>query len=667
MSSKQKQKQKSRAAIKSNKDLKNNNYVQYFILGITAVIFYIYSNGFNFIQDDSFITFRYVKNFTEGNGLVFNIGERVEGYTCFLWVIFLSFVKLIGANFISISQSIGILFSIAALFFTFKISSDIFEKPGNEVYKTGLNILAVLLLLSNGALAYWSVSGMETSMFTFLVTLGIYFYLKESRSKSKFDYSSLILLLASLTRPEGVVIFTVTLIHKIVFTIRENSKNEEKENLSKILFSKQNLKWLGMFLIPGLIYMIWRLSYFGYLLPNTFYAKTGSSIEYFKTGLDYFIEFSKTYGIYGILYIPVLFSLRNNKNFREIIYLISIYIIFSLYIISVGGDVLRPSRFFVPILPVFYLLVQEGLYIIVIRMTGEVKLKAVTLICLVTIIIAGYYTYKTQYDTIKKYSELENGLVEKMKISAQWLKKKSQENGKPLTVAATTIGAISYYSETNLIDMLGLTDKEIAHNPKPIHEISENASIGWKERQYNVDYVISRKPDYIYFSTGMKPSAYAERGLFTNDEFIKYYYPYYFAVKEYKFQECIYKRKNENDFTAKEFQPNPKYSKTFVNLYNQAINTSRDKNKLQEALNLFNQTIEVSPPNFSGANQMIGDIYTQLKNKDKAIQNYQIAVEKNDFDVMAQTYLYQYHYENGDTIISKKIFEKLKKIDPDLF
>jgi len=35
--------------------------------------------------DDAYISFRYVRNFVEGRGLVFNPGERVEGYTNFLW------------------------------------------------------------------------------------------------------------------------------------------------------------------------------------------------------------------------------------------------------------------------------------------------------------------------------------------------------------------------------------------------------------------------------------------------------------------------------------------------------------------------------------------------------------------------------------------------------
>ena len=93
-------------------DIRTYGYV---ILGILAVILYYYSKVFNFIQDDSFITYRYVKNFTEGNGLVFNIGEKVEGYTCFLWVILLSGVKSFGFNFISASQVLGIISSVLTL------------------------------------------------------------------------------------------------------------------------------------------------------------------------------------------------------------------------------------------------------------------------------------------------------------------------------------------------------------------------------------------------------------------------------------------------------------------------------------------------------------------------------------------------------------------------
>ncbi|MEZ4824399.1 MAG: hypothetical protein R2942_19210 [Ignavibacteria bacterium] len=58
-------------------------------------VFIVICTNNKFIQDDAFISFRYVQNFVDGNGLVFNIGERVEGYANLLWVLILSvFVKM---------------------------------------------------------------------------------------------------------------------------------------------------------------------------------------------------------------------------------------------------------------------------------------------------------------------------------------------------------------------------------------------------------------------------------------------------------------------------------------------------------------------------------------------------------------------------------------------
>ena len=60
------------------------------ILLAIAIIFVIHCLSLDFTQDDAYISYRYAENFIQGNGLVFNPGERVEGYTNFLWIILLS-------------------------------------------------------------------------------------------------------------------------------------------------------------------------------------------------------------------------------------------------------------------------------------------------------------------------------------------------------------------------------------------------------------------------------------------------------------------------------------------------------------------------------------------------------------------------------------------------
>ena len=62
----------------------------------------------DFFKDDAFISFRYARNLAAGNGLVFNVGERVEGITNFLWTIsFVPFSRL-GVDLVQVSQLLGI-------------------------------------------------------------------------------------------------------------------------------------------------------------------------------------------------------------------------------------------------------------------------------------------------------------------------------------------------------------------------------------------------------------------------------------------------------------------------------------------------------------------------------------------------------------------------------
>ena len=60
---------------------------------LTATVFAVAVFVFDFwryagyLIDDTYISLRYAKNLVDGLGLVFNPGERVEGYTNFLFVL----------------------------------------------------------------------------------------------------------------------------------------------------------------------------------------------------------------------------------------------------------------------------------------------------------------------------------------------------------------------------------------------------------------------------------------------------------------------------------------------------------------------------------------------------------------------------------------------------
>ena len=66
------------------------------------------------VQDDAFISFRYAANLLDGHGLVYNPGERVEGYTNFLWTVLMAAAMGAGANPV-LASVVGGMASAAAL------------------------------------------------------------------------------------------------------------------------------------------------------------------------------------------------------------------------------------------------------------------------------------------------------------------------------------------------------------------------------------------------------------------------------------------------------------------------------------------------------------------------------------------------------------------------
>lgn len=660
---------------------KENKTIVYFLLTALCAIFVYLCQETKFIQDDAYITFRYVLNFLDGNGLVFNAGERVEGYTNFLWLILLIMFSYLKLDIISLSQYLSLGFGILVLVFTYKISSLITLNSGvsqakkgktsieQPVYADLLNLIPVVILVFMGAYNYWAISGMESTMFIAFALMGVYYYLKD-RDEDKVNYKfPLFILIASLTRPEGMFLFGLIILHKVFITAKENWSN--KPEILKKLFSKNNLISYAVFVIPTILYILFRLSYYGYPFPNTYYAKTGFSSVYMNAGLEYLWNFLKAYMLFGIVLVVPVFLLKRKENFFEITFLYFVSIVYTIYVVSVGGDVLPLHRFFLPVAPFILILFGKAMTLFFNYLKNNVTSGNPTpafLIVMALICAYAWYNYSNQKEAVEKSTQLENGLVEKMKIAGGWFKQRQVQKGSNLTIAATTIGAVSYYAGTKVlvVDMLGLTDETVAHNPQIIPEISEGY-IGWKERNYNVGYILSRKPDYIYFSTGIKPSAYGERALFTESEFLKYYFPYYFTIKELQFTDIAYKRKSDTEAAAyKELPPNPEYKKSFINYYPGGMNVSRDKTKLQEAIGLFQNVLKYGPPNFSTPYQFIGEIYMQQGNRQEALKNFEKAVEIDDYNMLSHYYLYQMSAEKGDTAKANMHIQKIQKYDPEL-
>ena len=79
------------------------------------------------LMDDAFISFRYAKNLANGLGLVFNPGEKVEGYTNFLWVMILGLSEYLGLGILTASKIFAGAATFGTLLTLFFLARHLFE------------------------------------------------------------------------------------------------------------------------------------------------------------------------------------------------------------------------------------------------------------------------------------------------------------------------------------------------------------------------------------------------------------------------------------------------------------------------------------------------------------------------------------------------------------
>ena len=62
-----------------------------------------------FLTDDALISLRYTERLLQGEGLTWNDGERVEGYSNLLWVLILAVPGLLGLDLVGSAVGLGLL------------------------------------------------------------------------------------------------------------------------------------------------------------------------------------------------------------------------------------------------------------------------------------------------------------------------------------------------------------------------------------------------------------------------------------------------------------------------------------------------------------------------------------------------------------------------------
>ncbi len=437
--------------------------------------------------DDAFITFRYAENIVAGNGAVYNAGERVEGYTSFLWVMIMAAGKWAGFDIVRFSIILGHFFSLGCLLLL------AFSHKFVEGLKKEFSIVGTLLLGTSLIFLPWGRSGMEVSLFTFLITLDVLYYL---RIRVDLDLKKTMAIgflcgLTTLTRPEGIVIFGVIAIDQLF--------SRKRENHPAILILAFCAIYMPFFL--------WRLSHYGYPLPNTFYVKVGFHASQVFRGIKYLTKFAIAGMAISLPIVDPVLILSWFGKYRKFSILTIIAGVYLLCVILIGGDSMPALRFIAPIMPVICLLSA-----IFISMLGQRKFVVIY------VLAAILYSFGTSnffyvYAQIKTDKAVEYG-----KDVGLWLKNNTASD---ITVALNAAGAIPYYSGLKTIDMLGLNDIHIAHHSAP------TLGSGWPgHEKADASYILSKNPDLIILGSGygtLIAGFPSDKQLFSNPQFFEDY------------------------------------------------------------------------------------------------------------------------------------------------
>lgn len=429
--------------------------------------------------DDAYISYRYGWNLVHGNGLIYNPGERVEGYTNFLWTLLSAASLRLGLVPSTVALTGNIALSLGLVALTWRLG----VRLSGRRYIWPATCCS-LLVIDTAILSYGARgSGMESMLFAFLVMLAAdLIYSENPARKESYILGGLALALATLTRPEG------WLVAGLFIGVRLLQMWKGKE-----AWRQATLYTLLPFLVVVLPYEVWRISYYGFLFPNTFYAKTGASLALVRRGMEHFSFFAGDHWLPVALTVLgiVMCILRWRRS--SVLAALGAYVLLqTLYIIWLGGDHFPGWRFFVPIIAPALLVAQETARrgIALLPSGGLLRPIVTGFALLVTLVyINNTLWLEESKGFLAATTRLHTAYVERWGSAGLWLK----ANTTPGTwTAAKGAGAIAYYSERPTVDMFGLTDLHIGHL-----EIPDMGERNAGHDKTDPAYVLSRRPAYI--------------------------------------------------------------------------------------------------------------------------------------------------------------------------
>lgn len=431
--------------------MKKVNYAPLLLFCPVLFAFYFGYVWRGYQLDDALIYLRYIKNFQEGYGLVYNPGERFNGLTS----PFFTFCMLAGSFFVQNLQILSVVTSICFLVATGYIASKLFAR---SLFGQLLTMLSIV-----GFGYFYSTIGMETPLFLLLIVLSLYLYQKDS------DYFVISLAFLVITRSEGIFLAIPICLDYLI-------------RYKKIPKASYVASGLVILALPFILNKL----YYGDFLAVTGSAKIGQGKSGFWGYGWIFFQAEHLFGFFSgnrliaaaLLGMAFLGASLLRQNRLVIISLVFVALLLGFYgLLNIPNYHWYYAPFFLFAL-IFACVAIEWL---VLQCWQTQKLGLKSLASLALIFCLGFY--------FKNTMPWESGFRNEAYIQiGRWLKANTPKNA---SVAMVEVGTVGWYADRRIIDILGLT------NPFNADYIAKGDADSWPIH-YQPDYILTHSPLWIH-------------------------------------------------------------------------------------------------------------------------------------------------------------------------
>lgn len=399
--------------------------------------------------DDAYITLRFARNFLRGHGPVFNVGERVEGYSNFAWMVMLAAVGRAGVPMAIAMKVLSFGAGLATLFLVRRLAAAWFGSRAAIA-------TATLLLGTSSFFAVWAVDGLETMFYTLLLTALAAALIQDGPRALRIG---VLAGLVTLTRPEGALF---ALLAVGILAARTGWRS--------------GLRALAPVALCGLGYEAFRLLYFGELASNVARVKMHPGLDTAALGLRHLLAFDSAS---GHLVLPAallgIAATRKIGRFGTLVLFLEAQVLF---LMLSGGDFMFGYRFVVPVLPFIALLCAAAVEFL------QERFHRIAALCASGVLVAAQAV--AQFASLPhKHFGLDNLTFRSGALfdAARYL---APAVGATDSVVLSEAGILGHSIEARVVDYLGL--------------ISPFELVAPDRNAVDTRYVLSTRPKFVVLS-----------------------------------------------------------------------------------------------------------------------------------------------------------------------